>query len=104
MAKGAVFLLAIALFLSCAFLSSEGRRLPVSDGIPSSVTMAPAPQHHEAMSSADAGFIQEGDGGGKPPTIGRRGEGRMVQQTSVDEFRPTTPGHSPGVGHAVHEK
>ncbi|XP_031501699.1 precursor of CEP8-like [Nymphaea colorata] len=100
-----VYLLAIALFLSFAFLSAEGRRHPVSGKLPSLAAIAPAPQHHEGiMSSPGAGFVREANGGGKPPTIDRREEGRMAQETSVDEFRPTTPGHSPGVGHDVHDK
>lgn len=38
---------------------------------------------------------------------GKRGGGSAAEQASkveyVEDFRPTAPGHSPGIGHSVHD-
>ena len=39
--------------------------------------------------------------GGPKPASGKQLE-RSSKMASVDDFRPTAPGHSPGVGHSMH--
>lgn len=36
------------------------------------------------------------------PSISHEDHGMQTMEVYVDAFRPTTPGHSPGVGHSIH--
>lgn len=46
----------------------------------------------------DTGSVQAG--GHQPPSYVMQQEGASKAE-QLDDFRPTTPGHSPGVGHAI---
>ncbi|PWA66105.1 hypothetical protein CTI12_AA329250 [Artemisia annua] len=37
-----------------------------------------------------------------PEDIGSTNPSQVPPPSGVDAFRPTTPGHSPGVGHSIH--
>ncbi|KAJ1415220.1 hypothetical protein SESBI_18171 [Sesbania bispinosa] len=46
----------------------------------------------ESESQSDGGISNSTTNAAVPPPPGR----------DVDDFRPTAPGHSPGVGHSIH--
>lgn len=54
----------------------------------SSADMSP-PEYHVDMGNSSA----------KPASDALDRHVRMAEDTYVENFRPTTPGHSPGVGH-----
>ncbi|KAJ4843241.1 hypothetical protein Tsubulata_044821 [Turnera subulata] len=41
------------------------------------------------------------DHAGRPPATIAGGQEKTSKVEYVDEFRPTAPGHSPGVGHSI---
>ncbi|KAL2333581.1 hypothetical protein Fmac_014794 [Flemingia macrophylla] len=83
-------LLFVLLFLSHELLSTEGRNLKQSI-MHSPDTASPT----NAISIATKTSHGDGD------HIGVQQEGSRRVGYEVDDFRPTTPGHSPGVGHSI---
>nr|KYP66859.1 hypothetical protein KK1_013170 [Cajanus cajan] len=70
-------LILVAFIIFCqGFQSIEGRHLKFD-------------KMHSAISVS---ITNVADVSGSPPSAGR----------DVDNFRPTAPGHSPGVGHSIH--
>ncbi|GKU98997.1 hypothetical protein SLEP1_g11919 [Rubroshorea leprosula] len=49
-------------------------------------------KHHENTLSASKGGTHTTEGSGQE---------KMSKTEYVDDFRPTSPGHSPGVGHSI---
>ena len=77
-------LLLVLLFLSCELLCIEGRGLKATTNSPKSVSV-------RAMSTTKGAVAKPS----QLETIAKSLNG------FVEAFRPTTPGHSPGVGHSV---
>ncbi|KAK7331096.1 hypothetical protein VNO77_25310 [Canavalia gladiata] len=89
-----------ALIIFCQrFESTEGRYLKYDQG---NQSLMKHNKHHDDMHGGNSATNEATFINVSPPTkVGATGAAPPPGH-DVDDFRPTTPGHSPGVGHSVH--
>ncbi|RDX57774.1 Precursor of CEP3, partial [Mucuna pruriens] len=79
------------------FESTEGRYLKCNEGNQDLVKC----KDHDGISATNAATLTKVSPLTPSTMVGATGAAPPPGH-GVDDFRPTTPGHSPGVGHSVH--
>ncbi|CAN1190886.1 Precursor of CEP3 [Linum perenne] len=103
MAKQASSSFLLILLLSILILSIDAARpLKFSQNTLTTNAVTNTTKEYSSFINAD---VSESLGVPPPPSVGSTDEPQSPPTPAgrgVDGFRPTTPGHSPGVGHSTH--